>query len=128
MKFNSLPTEPTNPRWFLYIISVYMEGKGYPSTLMAIQYFQTDAIAVDWMKAGSSAGLKFESDIWYKVMMTGKPIFGTTCEQILVIEGPGFKSYFPGVGYVDGKWRTSVRNDCLSWMKTTLSRFLQHEI
>ena len=46
-------------------------------------------------------------------MVTGKPIFGTTCEQILVIEGPGFKSYFPGVGYVEGKWRHSVRNDCL---------------
>lgn len=44
--------------------------------------------------------------------MSGSPD-GEECEQELIIEGPGLRSWFPGKGYVEGKFRYAVTNHCL---------------
>ena len=51
---------------FHHRFKVFMEGKGYPNTLMAIKYFQPGSISVSYFKSGTSAALTFDNDIWYK--------------------------------------------------------------
>ena len=92
--------------------------KGYPNKLFRLGYFQQDIISMWTTKATMSSGMTFSGgsslaeDQWYKVTISGSPE-DERCQQTLVIEGPGLRSYFLGEGYVDGKWSAgSTTTDC----------------
>ena len=117
LKINYVPPEPTDPRWFFSILEVVMD-KGYPNKLFRLGYFQQDIISMWTTKTTMSSGMTysggsaFAENEWYKITISGSPE-EERCQQTLVIEGPGLRSYFWGEGYVDGKWSSgSITTDC----------------
>jgi hypothetical protein len=116
LKINSLPEEPTHPfnRWFLMILSAYMDGAKHPNKLLKVNYFQSEdnpnTINLWWMKSVMSFDdFIFQVDEWYKFTMTGSPD-GDSCRQKMLIEGAGL---------VDGKWTESAVNPCLDLNEET---------
>ena len=114
-KINSLPTDP---KWYVQLLSLKKDFNGFPYELTSVNYESSQSFA--WMVTQGSVHIpqfEFEVDQWYKITITGRPEEAkervARCEQTVLVEGPGLRGWFPGEGYVDGKWTYSNTNVCL---------------